>query len=524
MGISTENKSSGNRLRLWPAILIVCLSMIATIGVWVLGDVQRQDRIIRTTIIGLAEGALLMLWLLFASGLRWKTRGLLFGAILFLAVMIGFNFRVRGVTGDLLPIFEWRWKKERVLATPAAVPSTNAALASPVPQPHLSFPQFMGPTRDGIIAGVRLETNWLASPPQLLWRVPVGQAWSGFAIAGERSITMEQRGEDEAVVAYDLTTGKVLWSHIDPAKYSTTIAGEGPRTTPSISSNRVYTFGATGILNCLDLNSGKVLWSTNSAQQFGAGIPEWGFSSSPLVHEGRVYVFVGKGASLACFDAISGQHLWSAGDQSPQYSSPVFATVAGVPQILCFQKEIWGCSLEGKELWNLPWPGGQPRVSLPVVVSTNEVLFSSGYGAGAELLRFKNSSNQLTPERVWKSLQLKSKFGPILRKGGYVYALDDGIFTCIDLATGQRQWKDGRYGHGQGLLIGEQILITTEAGKIVLIQPDPAELKDVATCQVFDEKTWNPPAFAGEFLLVRNHLEAACFRLKLQQAQPLAIR
>jgi outer membrane protein assembly factor BamB len=91
--------------------------------------------------------------------------------------------------------------------------------------------------------------------------------------------------------------------------------------------------------------------------------------------------------------------------------------------------------------------------------------------------------------------------------------LDDGIFTCVDLKTGQRKWKDGRYGHGQGLLVGETILLTSEKGEVILIQPDSAKLVELARFQVFSDKTWNPPALSGDYLLVRNDKEAACVQL-----------
>jgi outer membrane protein assembly factor BamB len=110
-------------------------------------------------------------------------------------------------------------------------------------------------------------------------------------------------------------------------------------------------------------------------------------------------------------------------------------------------------------------------------------------------------------------MSLKSKFGPIFVKDDYIYGLDDGIFTCVALKTGQRQWKDGRYGHGQGLLVGGIILLTSEKGEVVLIEPNPEKLVEIGRFQVFSDKTWNPPALAGEYLLMRNDKEAACLQL-----------
>lgn len=506
-----------SRVRWWPAILFLTLALIIIGGLWLWPDLARQDRFMRTVLTAAIAAILLFLWALLASGFTLRTRG-----IILLAVIAGIAFartslRVRGVTGDLIPIVGWRWDSPPPPPPPAAIAARPADTNLPG---NLAFPQFMGPNRNGIIPGLFLETNWTAHPPQELWRQPVGQAWSGFVITGPHTITLEQRGEEEAIVSYDLLTGRQNWSHQSPGKYSTTIAGEGPRSTPAISSNRVYAFGATGQLTCLDLQNGSPIWSTNAAQQFGAKLPEWAFTSAPLIHHDRLYLFVGgpNTSALACYDASTGQPLWNAGPGGPEYSAPTFAEVAGVPQILCFQTDIWGCSLTGQELWRLPWPGKYPRVSLPVIISTNELLFSSAYGVGAELIKFTSSDGKLTPERVWKSTQFKSKFGPILRHGDYLYGLDDGMLSCIEIKTGNRRWKDGRYGHGQGLLVGDVILMTTEKGELILIEPNPDALREVAKLAVFSDKTWNPPALAGEFLLIRNHLEAACYRLKLRNS------
>jgi len=126
----------------------------------------------------------------------------------------------------------------------------------------------------------------------------------------------------------------------------------------------------------------------------------------------------------------------------------------------------------------------------------------------------KSAEGKWFAEREWKSMAPKSKFGPLFHVGDCIYGFDDGIFCCVELKTGQRAWKDGRYGHGQGLLVNDLILLTSEKGEIVLLQPDPEKLVELARFKVFDDKTWNPPALAGDYLLVRNDKEAACLQLK----------
>lgn len=511
-----ENKRKG--IRWWPAALILLAGAIA---LWIITrnpEAQRQDRLVGSAITVLSCATLLLVWAVFFSRMRWSVRLGIFLFVLLGLAAVASNLQIRGVTGDLVPIVEWRWKKRIPLATPALPAQENFSANTNAAQlTTLSFPQFMGPLRNGVLPEAQIDPHWKAYPPKLLWKQEVGAAWSGFVIQNHLAITQEQRGEQETVMCYDLLTGKPLWSHADTTKYSTTIAGEGPRATPTISSNRVYTFGATGILNCLELTTGRLIWTRNVQVEHNAKVPEWAYVSSPLLHEGRIYITAGgaNNRSLVCHDAETGNFIWGAGEGGTQYSSAIFAELAGVPQIVIFQRNLWGCSLEGKPLWSHPWQGSQPRVSLPVLASTNQLLASSGYGVGAELLSFTaDAQGNITPSRVWKSMSLKSKFGPIFLVDSHIYGLDDGIFTCVSLENGTRKWKEGRYGHGQGLLLGGHILMTTEAGEIVLIDPNPHELKEVAKLSVFSEKTWNPPAFAGEYLLLRNHLEAACLQLK----------
>jgi outer membrane protein assembly factor BamB len=499
--------------------VIVVLASVAIVVLWAVPEMQRQQRYIRTAIVLIFCGLLLVLWLLFLSRLRWSVRLTGLAVVVIAVVGARFSLRIRGVNGDLLPIIEARWKARSSLA----VTPSSATAVKPVKSKE-EFPQLYGPTRNGVLPGPEIASNWNEVPPEILWRQPVGAAWSGFAVKDGLAVTLEQRGRKECVVAYDLLTGSNLWTHADEARYSTTIAGEGPRSTPTISSNRVYTFGATGNLTCLDLPSGNVIWSKNLAKEHEAHVPDWGFASSPLVVDEIVIVAVGGLAgSLGAYSAENGKAVWTSGKGGPDYSSPIVLMLLGRPQVLLFAGRVTSQELNGKGLWSYPWPGEHPHISLPLAISSNLVFVSSGYGTGSELVQVStNAEGKWSAERVWKSMAPKSKFGPLFHVGDCVYGLDDGIFSCVELKTGQRKWKDGRYGHGQGLLVGDSILLTTEKGDIVLVQPDPEKLVELARFKVFDDKTWNPPALAGEYLLLRNDKEAAC--LKLRRVSPKVVR
>lgn len=504
-------------IRWWPAALLVILASAAIVWVRLHADWPFQKRNLTSTVIGLITAILLVLWWTCFSrarkGLRW---GVVLGLI-GLVVAAAALFRIRGVSGDLAPVLEFRWKSRALSAAPASAVSTPQTIGEPA---RASFPQFLGPDRNGVLPGPKLDTNWTAHPPVVVWRQKVGPAWSGFAVVGEVCLTQEQRGEEECVAAYDLATGRQLWQQADPARYHTTIAGEGPRATPTVSSNRVLTCGSTGLLNCFDLATGKRLWTRDVVSESGGKVPEWGFASSPLLVDGRVIVHGGAGSGrlLLAFHAEDGRPAWSGGTVNPSYASPILATLAGVTQVLAFTRAtISGFDpATGARLWELPWQSRDVVCSSPVVADSNRVVFSSAYGFGSQLIEIAaDATGQLSARQVWKTIRMKSKFGHLFIREHCLFGLDDGILACVDLEDGAQRWKEGRYGHGQGLLVGEFYLLMAESGELVLLRPTRDAPNEVTRFRVFHSKTWNPIALAGDFLLVRNDQEAACLRLKL---------
>jgi len=502
--------------------VIFLLAAVSLAVMWANPDMQRQDKHLGTAGVGLLTGFLLFAWFMLLSRLPWRVRLLGGGAMLVAMVLAGVAFRrvfqVRGFTGDFLPIIERRStpRDSERIASATSLPPT---VATPVQiQPTADdFPQFMGPNRNCVVTGPKLATDWTANPPEELWRQPVGPAWSGFAIVGGVAVTQEQRGGEEVVIAYDLATGRALWSHVDRAHYVTPIAGEGPRATPTIQGGKVFTLGATGKLNCLELATGKAVWSANVVTQHKNRVPEWGLASSPLVVSNLVIVHPGKDKpALVAHHRDTGELVWTAGADASSYGSPFSATLAGVEQILSFNNASISAHAPatGEVLWTHPWNANQPKVALPVLLPDDRVLFSSGYGVGAELLHVtRDDSGKLSARQLWKTLKLKAKFTNLIHKDGHIYGLDDGIMVCLEAASGQQKWKDGRYGHGQIVLTGNLLVVMAETGDVALVEPAPDQLRELARIKVFTDKTWNPPALSGDRLLVRNHKEAACYRL-----------
>jgi outer membrane protein assembly factor BamB len=247
--------------------------------------------------------------------------------------------RTTGVDGDLSPDFAPRWgttAEERFLASPAAAEpaAPTIALDAEGQTPAAAWPGLRGPSRDGVLPGVRVGADWSSTPPRVLWRHQVGPGWSSFAVAGDRLYTQEQRGDDEAVVSYDAATGEPVWLHADPARFWEAMAGAGPRATPTLSDGKVFALGATGVLNALDAADGSRLWQRRIADDTGAPVPQWGFSASPLLVDGLVVVHGGapEGKAVVAYDAATGEPRWHAPAGPLSYSSVHETTLGGQRQ------------------------------------------------------------------------------------------------------------------------------------------------------------------------------------------------
>lgn len=501
-------------LRLWPLWLILALALGTILYAQLQSDWPNQSRNLTYLTTGILATLGILLWWLFGSRAPRKLRWAGLALVILIALGCQAAFRLKGVTGDFVPIIEARWKSvPQSIANAETVTRTNSTTT-----PAADYPQFLGPRRNGILDGSALATNWTTQPPRPLWRQPVGAAWSGFVIVGNRAITQEQNGSQEWVSAFDVMNGRRLWTHTNDARYATTIAGEGPRATPTVVSNRVYTLGATGQLYCLDLATGRSLWSRSLTQDANGSVPEWGFAGSPWVDSQRVVVQAGgrDGRNLLAYQPDTGEPLWNAGDAGINYASPFQVTLAGQTQILIFGRKslVSHNPSTGAVLWEHPFGTGMPLVANPILVASNQILITAGYSVGAELLELASPTN--APRTVWTSKRLKAKFANPVKAGEFVYGLDDGMLACLDLKDGSQRWKEGRYGHGQGLWIRDHYLLMSETGELILLQPTPDGPHELARIPVFDSKTWNPIALSGDRLLVRNDREAACFLVPLE--------
>ena len=456
--------------------------------------------------------------------------------------------RQDGINGDHNATFGWRWSasaEERLLAQqtgaepataelPAATPSVAPATTQPTPTETLKtpatapesradWPGFRGSKRDGIVHGVKIKTDWSASPPVQVWRRPVGPGWSSFAVDGDLMYTQEQRGDNEVVACYKASTGQPVWTHTDKARFFESNAGAGPRATPTLANNRVYSFGATGILNVLDARNGKVIWTRNVAAETNTKIPYWGFSSSPLVLGDTV--IVAAAGQLVAYETAGGNRRWVGPANGGSYSSPQFVTINGVAQILLTSDgELTSvAAADGKQLWQHQWAAN--TIVQPALTSDGDVLVTS-QEAGIRRIALAQTSGAWSIRERWTSNSLKPYFNDFVIHKGHAFGFDGRILSCVDLNDGQRKWKGGRYGNGQLVLLSDQdlLLVLSEEGELALVQAATDQFTEVAKFTAIQGKTWNHPVLVGDLLFVRNAEEMAAFRLPLAEGATRASR
>ena len=401
--------------------------------------------------------------------------------------------------------------------TPSVKPG-DTPTAPPAAKVAVRWPGFRGAERDGVIRGVTIETDWSKSPPVAVWRRPVGPGWSSFAVAGDLIYTQEQRGQDEIVSAHRLTTGEPVWRHRDAARFYESNGGPGPRGTPTFRNGRVYTLGATGILNALDAATGAVAWTRNAVTDTGVTIPGWGIASSPLVVDD--VVVVAASGRIAAYDTATGTPRWKEQTGGGGYSSPHLITIDGAKQIVLLSGAgaTSFAPADGAKLWQHAFWQDSVAILQPATID-GDLLIAGGDamgGIGIRRIGIARGPNGWTTEERWTSRGLKPYFSDVVIHKGHAFGFDGSILSCIDVKDGARKWKGGRYGSGQMVLLADQdlLLIMSEEGELALVKATPDGFTEVAPkLPAIEGKTWNHPVVVGDLLLVRNGQEMAAFRL-----------
>ncbi|MBL9139962.1 MAG: PQQ-like beta-propeller repeat protein [Verrucomicrobiales bacterium] len=527
MGLEADSPAARGH-RYWIPIGVVLL-VTAGIG-WVLArpDLDRNIQIWLSLAAGLLGLILILLWFVLLSRFRWRVR-LITVAVLALVVVGGRQMvRVDGtVDGRGLPRLVWRWTE-----SPTSVPSgpvvglPSSVVDVPTPNGVRDFPQFLGPNRDGAVAGVGLARDWVANPPRELWRQAIGAGWSAFAVVGGRAYTQEQRGDSECVTAYELLTGRVLWSYANPDRFAQWQAGEGPHATPTVDRGRVYAYGANGHLACLDARTGAKIWARGVLSDHQIKNLEWGTSASPLLTEDDVVVTGGdsQGPTVLAYRRSDGELQWKAGTDRASYSSPVLATLLGRSVLLSFNAATLTIHdpKTGEVLLDHRWGNDKPpKAAQPVVIEGDRVFVTAGYGMGCEMFQASlDADGKWRLASLWKNSRMKAQFNSVAVREGHFYGLDDGLLACVAVGNGERKWKDGRYGSGQSLVIDDLVVVQSEPGPVILVEAKPYGFRELGRVPALSSKTWNYPTVAGRYLLARNDREVVCYELPVEVGSP----
>ncbi len=474
------------------------------------------------------------MWLLWRSGLKagkiaLGTVGILLFGIVYLAALGFVLHRFTGMRFEMqgrpIPVPTWQVTDYSRLEQARAATGVAPAARPAVPDQKLNAPpywtDFRGPQRDGHYTERPINLDWATSPPKLMWKQPVGAGYASFVVAEGLAYTIEQRREQEAVTAYEVQTGREAWAHTYPAHFHEWMGGEGPRATPTWHAGRLYSLGGTGQFRCLDAATGKLLWQHDLIAENSCTNLYFALSAAPLIVDEKVIVLAGEpqgrnGRMLIAYDKVSGSVIWKALEDKAAYSSPMLVTLAGQRQMLVHSAgHLLGVSpVDGKALWRFPWRVEfDNTIAQPILTGTNRLVLSAGYGTGAVGLELNRADNGFAVKELWRNKFLKNKFTSSVLHNGHLYGLDEDILVCLDAETGERRWKDGRYGYGQVLLVNGHLIILCGDGDIALVQALPDRHVELARLPAIKGKTWNHPAIAGGKLLVRNAVEMACFDL-----------
>lgn len=549
----TRRQRGGGRHRRWGWILSVAtVVIVAAVGSLHLFRELLSDNLLAFD-FALANfvtaGLFSFLFLAWAAWLWAAHAGFLVSRLIPLLGVLGM------VAGSVLfrPVFQGamginRWEPR--FWTARRVPTEDGDQGQAITihaEDKFAFPQFLGPDRNGVVATFHGDLSRLAEA-ELVWKTPVGEGWSGFVCSSGYGFTAWQVGSDEAVVCLDLKDGSVVWEFRQPRRQDDPLGGVGPRSTPTLSGDMVFFAGANGLVSGIDARSGDLIWQQDLVELLQIPIDigtttqghtyqqeksnvAWGRAGSPLVVD-DVVVVPGGGppggphVSLIAFDRNTGDERWRLGTEPIGYASPLVMELMGKRQIIVADEGSYsGYDADTRELlWRYMQPGhsdSDANTSQPVRVDQQHLLLTKGYGMGGKLIALPAAPDNsgargvtATPELVWHNQRvLKTKLTSAVIHEGFAYALSDGILECVEVASGKRQWKRGRFGHGQLLLINDRLLIHGEQGGLTVVMADPQKYDERAQIATISGVCWNTIAVYDRLILVRSDIAAACFRL-----------
>jgi outer membrane protein assembly factor BamB len=388
------------------------------------------------------------------------------------------------------------------------------------------WPQFLGPERNGLSTETGLLNEWPEGGPKIVWRVPGGVGMSGVSVSEDMAATLVQREGRQWLLAVSATTGRELWKTDLTEEYKNSM-GDGPRGTPAITSSQVFAFTGDGQIFAVDRKSGKVQWSHHVVKEQGAKEADYGMASSPLVMGGIVVVTPGASmGSLVALDCATGRTVWTAGEETAGYSSPVVRTFAGKAQIVSSTgSSVLGIDPEdGRILWRLPFETNyECNIAVPLEVD-GRLFVSAGEDHGSVLMDLKADGDKYSLKTVWESLGnrsvLRSEWQTAVLVDKFLYGMDNvggagpvTHLTCIDPETGKRQWQVPRFGKGNLIAADGKLFMTTMKGELVIARANPKEYTEIGRMTCI-ETTRQAPSLQDGMLYIRDDSEIVCIDVR----------
>lgn len=391
-----------------------------------------------------------------------------------------------------------------------------ALLASAAALPAADWPQWRGPTRDGVAAGPAWPDTLTGDALKTIWRVDnLGPSYSGPVVSADRVFTTETvNKETEVVTAFDRKTGKELWktkwAGAMKVPFFADKNGSWIRSTPALDGDTLYVAGIRDVLVALDAASGKERWRVDFAKEFGTPLPDFGMVCSPLAGPDGVYVQAGGG--LAKLDKKTGKVLWRSladggGMMGSAFSSPVFARIAGREQLVVQTRtKLAGVDpTTGDTLWSREIPSFR-GMNILTPVPVGDGVFTSTYGGNTQLVKVKSTGDGLAAEAGWGFKYEGNMTSPVV-VGGHAYLLGkDKRLVCVDLAAGKEAWgTDKRFGDYWSLAAnGDKVLALDNRGVLYLFRASPKEYEPLDERKLTTPDTWAHLAVAGDQVFIRD--------------------